>query len=54
MYYPFLFLHAIPRRLQLSLTFSRHQMMYNLPHVVLSAEVTCKGYSNKVKNKIKH
>ena len=26
------------------LTFSRHQMMYNVSNVVLCAEVTSKGY----------
>ena len=39
------------------LTFSRHQMMYNVSFVVVCAEVTYKGYlsySKKVKNKIKH
>ena len=49
------FLHVVLRRSQMLLTFSRHQMMYNVSNVVLFAEVTYKGgtlsYSNNVKNK---
>ena len=40
----FIFLQVILSRLQMLLTFSRHQMMYNVSYVVLCAEVNCKGY----------
>ena len=41
----FVFLYVVLRRLQISLTFSRHQMMYNVFYVVLCAKVIYKGYS---------
>ena len=40
----FLFLHVILRRSQMLLTFSRHQVMYNVSNAVLCAEVIYKGY----------
>ena len=40
----FVFLHIILRRSQMLLTFSRHQIMYNVSNVVLCAEVTYNGY----------
>ena len=50
----FFVLHAILRRSEVLLIFSRNQMMYNVPCDVPCAEVTCKEYSYKAKNKIKH
>ena len=40
----FVFLHVIPRRSQMFLTFSRHQIMCNVSYVALCTEVTYKGY----------
>ena len=40
----FVFLHVILRKPQILLTFSRHQLMYNVSYVVLCAEVTYKGH----------
>ena len=40
----FIFPHVILRRSQMLLTFSRHQMTYNVSNFSLSAEVTYKGY----------
>ena len=40
----FIFSHVILKRSQMLLTFSRHQMMYNVSNFSLSAEVTYKGY----------
>ena len=47
-------LYAILRGSEVLSTFSRNQMMYNVPCDVPCAEVTSKDYSYKVKNKIKH
>ena len=40
----FVFLRVILRRSQVLLTFSRHQVMYNVSYNVLCAEDTYKGY----------
>ena len=53
----FVILEALLERLQMLLTFSRHQVMYDISCVLSCAEVTCKGtlsYGNKVNDKIKH
>ena len=40
----FILLHVILRRSQILLTFSTHQMMYNVFYVLLCASVIYKGY----------
>ena len=40
----FVFLHLILQRSQILLTFSRHQMLYNVSYFVLCAEIIYKGY----------